>query len=319
MAVMAIVGTVDDRFGLGAGVKFFAQIATVLVIIALNGTVVDHLGAIFGTGQLPLGSLAIPFTILCAVGLINAINMLDGLDGLCGGVAIAALAGLTGAAIIGGAPTTTTGPLILIGALVGFLVFNAPGLRANRRRVFLGDAGSLIVGLAIAWFGLDITYGPSTGIPPVATVWILAVPVLDALTVIGRRMNQRRHPMHPDRAHLHHALHDWGLSTAATTATITALTAITATIGIVGCLGGINQSWLFAGLLALLPIQVLAVTLLNRTTAAGDTEGEPRALPAPEVTPDAAITQMVPTGAMPRSAEYNNERVVERASSGRGV
>ncbi len=146
VGLLLIAGVLDDRWGMSATSKFAVQILAALIAVRWGGRVVDTVGNLAGTGDLYLGSLAVWFTVFSIVGVINSVNMIDGMDGLAGGVALIAL----GWFAVASGPTGTSGVaallLIWIGAVIGFLLFNFPAPWRDRASVFMGDAGSMVLG-----------------------------------------------------------------------------------------------------------------------------------------------------------------------------
>ncbi len=136
-------------------------------------------------------------------------NMSDGLDGLCGGLAFSILAWF---AYISGLVENWAAQRICVvfcGALLGFLVFNMRTPLRGRMRVFLGDAGSLMLGFAIVWFSVELSQRPYNGgmrVPPAVMLWILGFVLIDLLSVVIRRMMKGKNPLSADRTHLHHIL-----------------------------------------------------------------------------------------------------------------
>jgi len=213
MALLLVVGTVDDYRGLRPWAKLAAQVAAALLMAVGGGVVVEDLGGLLGPGlSLDLGAAAIPFTVFATVGLINAVNMLDGVDGLAGGAVAIALGWLVLAGVSAGAAIWPWLASVLVAAVCGFLVLNMRSPWRRRAACFLGDAGSMMLGLAVAWFAIRATQGAHAALPPVAALWILALPVLDTLVLTGRRLGHGRHPFHADREHLHHILYRAGFT-----------------------------------------------------------------------------------------------------------
>jgi UDP-GlcNAc:undecaprenyl-phosphate/decaprenyl-phosphate GlcNAc-1-phosphate transferase len=193
-----------------------------------------------------LGWLEIPFTVLCLVGLINAINMADGVDGLAAGMVAAMLGGLIVLAGMLGLWQWTLPVVALLAAIIGFLVWNFPGFGARPAQVFLGDAGSMMLGLALGWFAIELAVVQRVHVPPIVFAWILAVPVFETVVVMIRRVLHGFSPLHPDREHLHHHLIRIGVSKRLVTILIVAMSLLGATIGIVGWVLGVPQWLLFA-------------------------------------------------------------------------
>ncbi len=196
---------------------------------------VGNLGDLFGLGEVALtGSVAFLFTLFCVVGVINALNMSDGLDGLAGGLALIAAGWLI--VLVQSAPSLQRGNsdalLILVMVIAGFLCFNLrPPWRA-RASVFMGDAGSTMLGFVLAWFLVHLSQGPAAVMVPMTAVWILAVPLLDTVAVMIRRIRAGHSPFAADRQHLHHLLLGLGLSDGQTTALLLAVALTTGAAGV---------------------------------------------------------------------------------------
>lgn len=244
LTLLVAVGLVDDRVGLGPRVKLAAQVAAALLLVVPAWRVVEALG-LPGGGVLPLGPLALPLTAAFVVGLVNAYNMLDGLDGLAGGAAVAGLFWLT-IALDGTAPQAVA--LVLLCATLGFLVFNARHRWRSRAAVFLGDAGSTMLGAAIAWLILAGSEAPGAGGSLVALAWVAAIPAIDTLSLIVRRLAAGASPLVGDRRHIHHLLVDRGVPHARATGLIVAATFATGGIGVAGARLGVSDAAMLAGL-----------------------------------------------------------------------
>ncbi|MBM4197390.1 MAG: undecaprenyl/decaprenyl-phosphate alpha-N-acetylglucosaminyl 1-phosphate transferase [Gammaproteobacteria bacterium] len=236
--VLVVVGLADDLFELSIGFRFIAQIAAALVLVYASGAVLQDLGQLApGAGHLGLGILAVPFTVFATVGVINALNMCDGLDGLSGTQTMISLTGFAVAVGIWGEPTHGALLALLAGATAGFLLFNLrlPGL--GKAVVFLGDAGSMFLGLALAWCAIAFSQGPDAALSPAAALWFVLVPTIDAVAMMLRRILKRRSPFYPDREHLHHIFLLAGFSVSQTVA-------IMAGIGAFGVAVGLISTWL---------------------------------------------------------------------------
>lgn len=211
--LLLAVGIVDDRHTLPAWVRFAAQIAAALIMTQWAGIRVESLGDLTGNGPILLGDWAVPFTVFGVVGVINAVNMLDGIDGLAGTLVLSVLVALV---ILSGLPSAdglTASMVVLVCAILSFLFFNHPNLRGRKRtRVFLGDAGTLFLGLALAWCLVDLSQEPASVIRPVSALWLLLIPIYDTIAIMLRRIAYRRSPFTPDRQHLHHAMLAGGMN-----------------------------------------------------------------------------------------------------------
>lgn len=207
--VLVVLGVVDDRRGVPVATRLIIQVILVLTVILGAEGLITHLGAIFGD-EIKLGMFAVPFTVIAFVGGINAINMIDGADGMAGKMALITLLGV--AAIFGLSGNYELVPLVLalIGALTGFLLFNTR-LIVARAWVFMGDAGSMWLGLVLGWLMSQVA-GDRVAAEPAIVLWLFGIPLLDTLTVMLRRKRRKASVFDPDRTHIHHVLEDTGLT-----------------------------------------------------------------------------------------------------------
>ncbi|HVX05814.1 MAG TPA: MraY family glycosyltransferase [Rhodanobacteraceae bacterium] len=208
--LLVLLGALDDKYGLRVGVRVFVEIAAILVVITTTGVYVHSLGVLHGY-DLQLGWLGVPFTVLAVIGLINAFNLMDGIDGLAGCLALVS----TGAIALLMEPDMpaplTIIVLLLAAALYPFLMANL-GLFGRKAKVFLGDSGSVVLGYVIAWTLIALSQSTPRNISPGLVLWCVALPVMDTLAVIYRRLKRGVSPFTPDRTHIHHLLMNagWG-------------------------------------------------------------------------------------------------------------
>ena len=204
--VIFCTGLIDDISGLSPKRKFLGEIVACLVTILVGNLTIHSLGNLFGTGliSLPVWA-AIPFTVFAVVGVINAINLLDGLDGLAGGVSVIALTCFAVLAYHDGNSPAVMLCIALLGALLGFLKYNF-----FPARIFMGDTGSLGLGFVLGFLAVYVTQLPHSRISPVVPALILALPILDTIWVMSRRILQNSSPFAADKTHLHHKFLDLG-------------------------------------------------------------------------------------------------------------
>ena len=199
--ILVILFLYDDFKGLNAKLRMFFQAAISLFFIISTDTYISNLGNLFGTGDIELGLLSIPFTVFCVVGIMNAFNMIDGINGLCSGCAIVALLfiGFSSGVIY------NSSLIILIGSIIGFLIFNL-GLIGKKRSVFLGDHGSNLIGFWVAWLAIAPSQNPLREIEAMSMVWFVAIPLLDCIGLIFSRFSRGISWATPGRDHIHHKL-----------------------------------------------------------------------------------------------------------------
>lgn len=200
-AVLALTGAMDDRFDLSVRTRLVIQAGAVLTMVYCTGVYVHTLGRLFGH-DLELGAAGIPLTLLAVVGLLNAFNMMDGIDGLAGMLTLVSIGAIN---VFQGFSQWHSCILLLL--LAAALI---PDLAANLelvgRKVFLGDAGSVMIGYFLAWTLIQLSQQPHPNLSTVDVLWCVALPVLDTLAVMIRRMSEGKSPFKPDRGHIHHLL-----------------------------------------------------------------------------------------------------------------
>jgi UDP-GlcNAc:undecaprenyl-phosphate/decaprenyl-phosphate GlcNAc-1-phosphate transferase len=195
--IIVITGVIDDIKPLRASTKFIGQLASALVIVFYGGLLISNISA-FGL-SLDFGYFAYPFTIFFILGCINSINLIDGLDGLASGISsiyFLTIGIITYIKISRGLDMTIT--FIMLGATLGFLMHNF-----NPATIFLGDSGSMLLGFmisVIALLGFKSVTLTSLFIPLV----LLAIPILDTLFAILRRLLKGESISKPDKFHIHH-------------------------------------------------------------------------------------------------------------------
>lgn len=259
--VLVLVGALDDRLGLSPAVRFAAQITAALIMVYGGGVILENLGVLTWTGNtVALGWLAVPFTVFVTVGMINAINMADGLDGLSGNLTLVLLAGLGIANSIWGDADHLEMLNIVSAAVAGFLVFNQRNFWLNKAWVFLGDAGSMMLGLSLAWAAIDLADLDAAIVSPAAILWFLAIPVFDTVSLMCRRVARGQSPFHADSEHLHHLFVKAGFTVGETIAYICFLAACGCIVGLIVTWYRVAELWValafvFTGLLYLWLVQ----------------------------------------------------------------
>ena len=206
-AILALTGAMDDRFDLSVRIRLLIQMAAVVTMIYCTGIYIHTLGHLFGY-NLELGTLGIPLTLVAVVGLLNAFNMMDGIDGLAGMLTLVSIGAIN--VFQGFSQWHSVILLLLLAAAL------LPDLAANLdlvgRKVFLGDAGSVMIGYFLAWTLIQLSQQPSPHLSTIDVLWCVALPVLDTLQVMVRRMREGKSPFKPDRGHIHHIMMNAGLS-----------------------------------------------------------------------------------------------------------
>ncbi len=212
-----VLGLFDDLRPLGAFAKLGVMVVVGLLVSGLGGVrIAEFLG--------PVVSVAL--TTAWIVVVTNAFNFLDNMDGLSAGVACICTAFLAICGVMAGQVLVPGLACIFLGAMVGFLVFNFPPAR-----IFMGDAGSLLVGYMLAVVAILTSYWESgADRPPFALAMplvVLAVPLYDFASVLVIRLSEGRSPLRGDQRHFSHRLVERGLSRRSAVLTIYLATAAT--------------------------------------------------------------------------------------------
>lgn len=197
--VLLVFGIQDDRLTLSPGWKLAGQTLAALIVMFLghiNVGILRHVDAF----ELPIW-LSMPITLFFIVGVTNAINLADGLDGLAGGTSMLCLSGLLLLALSSDSLDVAFVCMVTVGAVVGFLRYNT-----HPARIFMGDAGSQLLGFSVAVFSLALTQDRELPFSAALPLLLLGVPVIDTLTVMTERVLDGRSPFQADRTHVHHRL-----------------------------------------------------------------------------------------------------------------
>lgn len=206
--MLYLIGMADDLIGIRYRAKFVVQIVCGVLLIS-GGLWLNDFAGLLGIHEVP-AYVGWPVTILFIVFLINAINLIDGIDGLCSG-----LCGVT--LVFYGVTFFTLGQyayalfsFAFFGVLVPFFYFNVFGSVEKRKKVFMGDTGSLTIGLVICFLSLKFSdVAPKTeGWPnPIALAFSpLIIPCFDVVRVYLHRVRRGNNPFLPDKTHIHHKL-----------------------------------------------------------------------------------------------------------------
>ena len=232
MLIMIYVGALDDIVGLTPKARFVIEILVILGLIFSTGNCIDSLHGLWGIKSFSW-YIAVPLTVLTGVGIINAINMIDGVNGLSSGLCITYCLLFGSVFLAIGDIKNSVLAFTMAASLWLFFVHNVFG---STSRMFIGDAGTMVMGILMTWFTICVLqHGDAVSIPYnnaciVAMVLaFLAVPVADTLRVMTMRVMKGLSPFNPDKTHLHHAFVGMGISHS-----ITALSIVLINLAVVG-------------------------------------------------------------------------------------
>ena len=230
-ALIVGIGVVDDYIDLPVKPRVLAQILIAVMMIFGADLYIQNLGNIFGFGDVELGFIGIVFTVLAVIGAINAFNMVDGIDGLAGSLAI-----ITFGSLAFLMSNTTDGwfllSILFIVATAAYLMFNLEWPISKLKKIFMGDAGSMLIGLTIIWLLIIGTQSPNKSFSPVVALRLIAIPLMDMAAIMMRRIRKGQSPFKPDREHLHHIFLRAGFSQRKTLFIICSIATLMALLGV---------------------------------------------------------------------------------------
>lgn len=198
-------GIWDDRANLNYRTKLVGQLLAVFVVVVMGHIRFEQI-PFFYADEAPLW-LTVPLTVVFLVGASNAVNLSDGLDGLAGGLAFLTFAGIAYLAYLSHDITVLVLAAGFLGGLLGFLRYNT-----YPARIFMGDAGSQLLGFSMGVFVLLMSDPVRDPFPVTVGLLALGLPFLDTIAVMGQRLAKGRSPFIGDRNHVHHKLLALGLS-----------------------------------------------------------------------------------------------------------
>lgn len=207
--ILLLMGVIDDRFDLRASIKLAIQLILAHYIYG-QGIKIESLHGFLGIYHLSPWVQYV-LTIAVIAGVVNAFNLMDGIDGLAAGLAILGFGVFSAFSFMLGQQSIALVFLAIIGSLIAFLRFNL----SKKQKVFMGDAGSLVLGFILVVSGISLLQSSQnsqlqTWIS-VGVIAVLFVPVMDALRVFRRRAKSGKSPFHADKTHLHHLVLSAGL------------------------------------------------------------------------------------------------------------
>lgn len=216
LLLMYLTGMSDDLIGVRYRAKFVIQIFCAVMLIGA-GMYVNDLHGVIGLGHISPW-LGIPLTILIVVYVVNAVNLIDGIDGLASGLSSAAFIIYGTAFLMIGKPIFAMISFACLGVLIQFFYYNVFGSAERKKKIFMGDTGSLTIGLLLAFLGLALLQWSPDSFPTFRTnpvilaVSPLIIPCFDVMRVFLHRVRRHGNPFLPDKTHIHHKMLAIGLN-----------------------------------------------------------------------------------------------------------
>ncbi|WP_299493836.1 UDP-N-acetylglucosamine--undecaprenyl-phosphate N-acetylglucosaminephosphotransferase [uncultured Shewanella sp.] len=254
IAMILILGVFDDMYDLSVKLRIGVQILVASLMIFGADFYLHSFGSVLGFFELELGYLGVVITILAVIGSINAFNMVDGIDGLAGMLSLVSFSSLL-FLLWRVESSWHLVPLLFIAALLAYLIFNLGWPSKSLTKIFMGDAGSMLIGLTVVWL-LVIGATPNLGahtqaFRPVTALYLIAIPLMDMAAIMYRRIKKGVSPFKPDREHLHHIFERAGYNRKQTLVIITSFASLIAMIGCISELYLVPEWIMFVGFIVL--------------------------------------------------------------------
>ena len=215
LILLYFVGIMDDLIGVGYKVKFVVQILCGMFLV-MSGIWLNDFNGLLGFVDIPKWA-GYPLTVFIVVFIINSINLIDGIDGLASGLSIIAFGVLSFTFYQKGYFPFAMIAAAVIGCLLPFFYYNVFGRgKSRKKKIFMGDTGSLAIGMLLAYLLIRCTMNITNNAPelpnPLIIFSVIIIPCFDAVSVAIHRMWKGANPFKPDRNHLHHKFMRIGLS-----------------------------------------------------------------------------------------------------------
>jgi UDP-GlcNAc:undecaprenyl-phosphate GlcNAc-1-phosphate transferase len=246
--VLFLSGLIDDKIALTPKFRITVQIVVALLTVFVGDLHLYYFGDIFGFDDFYLGFWGEVLSILAIVTAINAFNMIDGIDGL---LAMLLINVFVTMAIVD--QSLTAFYLVCLCQLLVFVLFNL-GIASSKdgcRKIFMGDAGSMLFGYFVVCLLIDKSQHPGIEIRPVTVLWIIAVPLMDLVAIVIRRSRKKQPIMKADRGHLHHIFIRMGFSDRQALVIIVAIAVFFSTVGLLSEHYQVPEALMFYGFLSI--------------------------------------------------------------------
>ncbi len=261
--IVVMTGVLDDHQNISVGLRFILQGLVALIIVSAGGVVIESLGNYLGIGEITLNEWSYFITVIAIVAAMNAVNMADGIHGLAGGNSLITFLAIIYLSIRYKYNLDVISyedvfiALLFCAVLPIFLMHNLCLGLSESRRIFMGDSGSMLIGLTIVWLLIDQSQGEGRAFAPVIALWLFAVPLIEMSTAILRRIVSGKSPFKPDTLHTHHLLLRFGIRENNTLLLMLIISLFTAVIGILGEIYDVAEWLMFVGFMLVFLIYII--------------------------------------------------------------
>jgi UDP-GlcNAc:undecaprenyl-phosphate/decaprenyl-phosphate GlcNAc-1-phosphate transferase len=248
--MIVIIGILDDHKNISVSLRLMFQAIVGIIMVTVGGINIESFGNLSGNGPFLLNQWAYFVTVIAIISSMNAVNMADGMHGLAGGNSLITFLAILYLSIDKFSQESLFIALLFCAVLPIFLIHNlCLGIHV-KKRIFMGDSGSMFIGLSIVWVLIDLSQGANRSFAPVTALWLFAIPLIEFTTAIFRRLTLGLSPFRADLLHTHHILLKLGFSEKNALLLILLVSLIMAIFGILGELYGVSERAMFIGFLA---------------------------------------------------------------------
>jgi UDP-GlcNAc:undecaprenyl-phosphate/decaprenyl-phosphate GlcNAc-1-phosphate transferase len=264
--IILILGVLDDFYNASVLLRIIIQILVAIFIIIAGDINIESFGSLFGGGGIFLHNWSYFLSVIAIITAMNALNMVDGIHGLAG---ISSL--ITFLAILYVSMDTLSQEIIFFLFLMSsvlpvFLIYNLCLGVPSSKRIFMGDAGSMFIGLTIVWALIKLSQGDDRAFAPVTALWLFCLPLLEIFTAIFRRFSSGNSPFKPDLFHSHHLLKLLGLGEKTILLALSAFSFLMAIIGVLGEVYEIDEWKMFVSFLLVFLIHFFVCVTISKNS-----------------------------------------------------
>ena len=261
-AMIVMLGVLDDHHEISVSLRLFFQTLAAIIIVTVGGLSIESLGNLFGLSEIILDEWSFFLTVLAIITGMNAVNMADGIHGLAGGNSLVTFIAIFFLSFGNYSNSSVLIVLLFCSVIPVFLINNLCIGISKEKRIFMGDAGSMFVGLGIVWVLIELSQGESRMFSPVIALWLFALPLIEIVTATFRRISSGKSPFKSDLYHSHHLLLRLGIGERKTLLIILFVSILMSLIGVLGEIYAIAEWIMFIGFLIISGIYILINKML---------------------------------------------------------
>jgi UDP-GlcNAc:undecaprenyl-phosphate/decaprenyl-phosphate GlcNAc-1-phosphate transferase len=232
--IIVMIGVLDDHQDISALLRLLLQVLIAIIVVTAGGVNIESFGRLLGDHEVILIDSSYFISVIAIIAAMNAINMSDGIHGLAGGISLITFLSIVFLGIDRVSQESLLIVFIFCVILPVFLINNLCIGMSRDKRIFMGDAGSMFIGLSIAWSLINLSQGERQAFSPVTALWLFAIPLTEMTTVVLHRIAAGKSPFIADRFHSHHLLQLLGMSEKFILFLMLSLSLIMAVLGILG-------------------------------------------------------------------------------------